>query len=289
MLKKYKFSQGFTLLELAVVLVVIGLIAGGVLVGRELIQQAQIRKQMAQLDEYNVSINTFRGKYNCMPGDCATAEQLGLGDGTGLNGDGNGDINTIDEPLMLWYHLFKAGLHETSYPIGPSDPIIPDKATPPVKLKGQGFIYPTQISYLTYGFNEAGGVWLFSSVKVDYQSATPLLTLGYSWGLLSTLDYNSLISLNQGLYKGTIPLIIDTKFDDGRPLTGRIISNPGNTTISSSGGPIYQPSTNGYYSSKAFVSPNSCLASPFGLVTLKYAASPSSSASACLMLIKADF
>lgn len=75
----------FTLIELSIVLVIIGLIVGGVLVGRDMYEIAQARALMQQMQDIQVAVNTFRLKYSCLPGDCATAVQLGLGR------DGNGD------------------------------------------------------------------------------------------------------------------------------------------------------------------------------------------------------
>jgi len=66
---KMRLKSGFTLVELAIVIVVIGLLVGGVLVGQELIKQAQIRNVISQIREYNTAANTFRAKYNSLPGD----------------------------------------------------------------------------------------------------------------------------------------------------------------------------------------------------------------------------
>src|SRR5450432_727787 len=71
-------ESGFTLIELSIVLVIIGLIIGGVLVGQDLIKAAEIRGQITQIEKYNTAVNTFRGKYNCLPGDCVNATALGF-------------------------------------------------------------------------------------------------------------------------------------------------------------------------------------------------------------------
>ena len=72
--------EGFTLIELSLVLVIVGLIIGGVVVGRDLIHSAEIRATISQIEKYNTAVNTFRTKYNCLPGDCpaAQAQQLGI-------------------------------------------------------------------------------------------------------------------------------------------------------------------------------------------------------------------
>ncbi len=88
--------QGFTLVELAIVLVVIGLIAGGVLVGRDLINAAGVRAQVGQIEKYQTAVNAFRLKYNGLPGDLLASDAVQLGfvarAGGASDGDGNGLI-----------------------------------------------------------------------------------------------------------------------------------------------------------------------------------------------------
>jgi prepilin-type N-terminal cleavage/methylation domain-containing protein len=90
-------SSGFTLIELSIVLVIIGLIAGGILVGRDLIHTAEVYKQIKQMQEYQVALNTFVLKYKCMPGDCTKATTFfgatDAGGNTIFNGNGDGLID----------------------------------------------------------------------------------------------------------------------------------------------------------------------------------------------------
>src|ERR1035441_6872478 len=92
-------NLGFTLIELSIVLVIIGLIVGGVLVGQDLIRAAEVRATISQIEKYNTAVNTFRGKFNALPGDMnlTTATTFGIPAvgtrGGTAQGDGNGVID----------------------------------------------------------------------------------------------------------------------------------------------------------------------------------------------------
>lgn len=85
--------KGFTLIELSIVLVIIGLIVGGVLVGRDLIRSSAARAQISQIASYNTAVNTFTGKYNGLPGDLAepAASQFGFRARGAYAGQGDGN------------------------------------------------------------------------------------------------------------------------------------------------------------------------------------------------------
>lgn len=115
-------ESGFTLVELAIVLVIIGLIVGGVLVGQDLIKAAEIRATTADLERYNAAANTFRNKYDGVPGDLlrSRAAQFGMEPraGSAGHGDGNGlvegcaqaSVTTGCETALLWVDLTEAQL-----------------------------------------------------------------------------------------------------------------------------------------------------------------------------------
>lgn len=113
-------KKGFTLIELSIVLVIIGLIVGGVLVGQDLIKAAEIRATVSQLEKYAAAVNTFRGKYNGLPGDLTNGATFGLVSTTATTGIGNGLIESngsaglgrsyCGETQIFWRHMAQANL-----------------------------------------------------------------------------------------------------------------------------------------------------------------------------------
>jgi prepilin-type N-terminal cleavage/methylation domain-containing protein len=71
---KFKSSPGFTLIEMAIVLVVIGLILGMVYKGKQLVDQSRAKRLVANRNKIIAAVNTFYDRYGFYPGDgCNTA------------------------------------------------------------------------------------------------------------------------------------------------------------------------------------------------------------------------
>lgn len=125
---------GFSLVELAIVLVIIGLITGGILMGQDLIRASELNSVVTDLNKYKTAVNTFRLKYNAYPGDMANATLYwGRADGGSpassncaapntnvtvptatCNGNGDGNIAfgslANSESYRAWQHLSLSGL-----------------------------------------------------------------------------------------------------------------------------------------------------------------------------------
>ena len=112
-------EQGFTLVELAIVLVIIGLIIGGILKGQELIASARMKSTLTDVDAIRAASATFQDKYGGLPGDYFEGQaQLGTPngitwtapacDGANQRCDGDGLIEgngITNETLLFWQHL----------------------------------------------------------------------------------------------------------------------------------------------------------------------------------------
>lgn len=199
-LPSVKSIKAFTLVELSIVIVIIGLLVGGVMAGMSLVKSARLQSVITDYNKYNTSYTTFKLQYNAIPGDMKNASSYW---GTAVNGDGNrlvGDyaINQA-EALGVWQHLALAGLIEGTY---------------------TG----------TYG---AGIVLGSNAPKTGYNSKTTFYAYGSNlWAQYSKGNSMVLCGLNNvGFDDSQINVIdaynIDRKIDDGMPYTGNIITYSG--------------------------------------------------------------
>lgn len=84
-MKTRSTQKGFTLVELAIVMTIIGLLIGGVLKGQELMQNARVTSTVAQVKAYEAAVTTFRDKYDATPGDMTNANTRIPNCGTACN------------------------------------------------------------------------------------------------------------------------------------------------------------------------------------------------------------
>jgi prepilin-type N-terminal cleavage/methylation domain-containing protein len=120
-----KRESGFTLIEIAIVLVIIGLLLGGVLKGQELITGARVRNFIQQQDGVKAAYFGFLDRFRALPGDYSQAlaniPNIGVTCTSAAgNGNGNGDGAILFgaqpyENLLVWEHLSKSGFINGSY------------------------------------------------------------------------------------------------------------------------------------------------------------------------------
>jgi prepilin-type N-terminal cleavage/methylation domain-containing protein len=113
-------AQGFTLVEIAIVLVIIGLLLGGILKGQEMITQAKIKNVIADFSGVSAAYHGYQDRYRAIPGDdpnagtrwaVAPAATPGTGNGV-LGGAYNAAVDVAGDPgesRRWWDHLRRAG------------------------------------------------------------------------------------------------------------------------------------------------------------------------------------
>jgi prepilin-type N-terminal cleavage/methylation domain-containing protein len=116
-------QNGFTLVEIAIVLVVIGLLLGGILKGQQLINSARVRNLADQNSGVQAAYYGFIDRFRNLPGDmtCASAKAaVGAAidadcSSTPIGGDANGKIDSVVEAAAVWAHLSVAGFLTGTY------------------------------------------------------------------------------------------------------------------------------------------------------------------------------
>lgn len=237
---RHKARQaGFTLIEMSIVLAIIGLIVGGILKGQEVVNNARLKTQVAQIDAVKSAIFTFQDEYSFYPGDFPSGS-VTLGTVAGCDGDGNGVIGTtgstnglgdsVDvsagatEVPCVWVHLSAANLL-SNIQLGTSIPINTKTASTP-SLATDG-VYPAKMP------NDFLWVATFTSNGVT----APMIRIqGAVTGTVATAGANaaSTEALREPDAAG-----IDKKYDDGLPATGSILANSGSDTAHCVAGGIY--------------------------------------------------
>jgi prepilin-type N-terminal cleavage/methylation domain-containing protein len=237
-------THGFSLIELSIVLVILGLLTGGILAGQSLIRAAQLRAVSTEFTRYQTGMQTFRDKYFALPGDVtnatafwgtanASANNCRIFPSTGTetcNGDGNGklDYSTASiEMLRAWQHLASAGLIEGKY-AGASI----------------NTVYTTTNTTTAPSSRMASGLWF-----VGYMSAGTFTD--WSAGVSGTMfagNYGNSFLFGSTAANGTpgnMPTAsllkpaelwnIDTKLDDGKPVSGKVWAGNYATCTNASG------------------------------------------------------
>jgi prepilin-type N-terminal cleavage/methylation domain-containing protein len=137
--------RGFTLVEIAIALVIVGLLLGGILKAHELITGARVHRLISQQEGIKAAFFAFQDRFGALPGDYARA--LANIGGATQNGNGNGRVETAtvpNEAVLAWEHLSQAGLLARGYIYAATE----SAATSPVNPYG---VYPQLVFDGIYG------------------------------------------------------------------------------------------------------------------------------------------
>jgi prepilin-type N-terminal cleavage/methylation domain-containing protein len=133
-------QSGFTLVEIAIVLVIIGLLLGGILKGQEMITQAKIKNVINDFNGVTAAVNSYQDRYRALPGDDATAATRWTTQGA-ISGNGNGALEgvynnvvtttptTAQESNLFWWHLRLGGFVPGAVTAGVAAGLQPPNAT----------------------------------------------------------------------------------------------------------------------------------------------------------------
>lgn len=235
---RLRSHSGFTLVELSIVLVILGLLVGGVLSGQSLIRAAQLRSVSTQYQNYISAVNSFRDKYFALPGDLTTATSFWTArdgnaatcgatastDKATCNGNGDGIILPImsgstltgsNEAYRFWQHLANAGLIEGSYSGvtgGASNQFTSIAANAPAGKLSSSL-------WLAYGWGTKGASTTLFAGEYGNSLALGAMVSG-DWGRGAILKPEELWN-------------IDTKLDDGKPAIGKVRVYVSNAVLTS--------------------------------------------------------
>jgi prepilin-type N-terminal cleavage/methylation domain-containing protein len=210
-------QAGFTLVELAIVMIIIGLLIGGVLKGQQLITNAQVTAQVAQIKGIDAAVTSFQDMYNALPGDMLNpAGRLPNCNAAPCNqpGDGNGSLTNTPSVLPLatneggvfFIHMAAADLLTGVNVTAAFSTLGWDISLPASKISG-------------------GGLFAGSSTGAGTDFAGAISAVGAAGGLWLTLEGPTPVVPAAGAGQFLTPNLaqrLDTKIDDGAPGVGSV-------------------------------------------------------------------
>ncbi len=213
---KRSAQTGFTLVEIAIVLVIIGLLLGGILKGQEMITQAKIKNVINDFNGIAAAMNSYQDRYRSLPGDDINAAGRWAGS---FGGNGNGQFDgaaaaatapevynnvpaaapaaTTPEVNKFWWHLRLAGFVPGQTAAVVAAVIPPANATGGilgVQTGGMGFT-----SNIICSSNLPDKI----AIAVDTQMDDATSTTGQVRGLLQTSGPNPAVAIPTSAYAET--------------------------------------------------------------------------------------
>jgi len=202
-----KINNAFSLVEMSVVLIIIGILVASATAAGKMIANSKLRKVVQKFEQYNAATNSFYGVYGKLPGDLDIASKYWTSCVTvGSNPcDGDGD-NVLDrgyEDLRFWHHLTLSKILPGNYP--------GSNASGDADENRAGENVPASIFQ--------GGCYTARSVAEGFGKA-------YNAGILIGKEQSGSICKN-AIFLAKEAEFIDFKLDNGIPNTGKIMSRHG--------------------------------------------------------------
>lgn len=195
-------QSAFSLVELSIVLVILGLLVGGILSGQALIKGAALRSVISDHDKAVIAIRTFKDKYQCLPGDCPNIASYFPGE---VNGNGDYQLYEYsDERCTFWHQLGRASLLEGKSAVDCDGGYLSAGNSGPALRFGNNSYFT--ISYIG-DVTTLNPLVTFASYGNAIQTFTTCLNMQWCGGAPFT---------------PTEAYSLDMKLDDGNPNTGKV-------------------------------------------------------------------
>ena len=213
-------KSAFSLIELSIVLIIIGLLIAGITGGASLIKSSELRSIMGEARGYAVSVNSFFTQYDQYPGDASTnvgSASLYLGDRDSKIEFVNDATTVVAEGIDAWYDLKDIGAIDLSFTALTATqysapmPLVPVTHIPGSKIKGAGWVFD-------YNNLTLQNVVVLTGTTVQYVSGGVVSMVNGS--NLTTPDHTKNGSTE--IISAPDALSIDSKIDDGKANTGNV-------------------------------------------------------------------
>jgi prepilin-type N-terminal cleavage/methylation domain-containing protein len=221
-MRRTRRTQGFSLVELSIVLVILGLLVGGILSGQALIRASELRSITTEYQRYTTAVGTFRDKYFALPGDMSNASSFwsGVGDGDGDGLIENNGTAADNEISLFWIHAANAQLIEGNFTNVAGTTMTSGTNNPRAKMSSAAW----NVAHI--GTVSVAGV--SSPVAGATDPAAGTFFAG-TYGNVLVYGSGTNALLPGGVLKAEEAWNIDTKMDDARPDLGSV------TTLESQG------------------------------------------------------